>query len=85
MRELKLESNKLKLTMESGVEMLSFPTVKQRKMLAIEIKKADEDEELLTDALQDYLLELGMKRESFDGLEVAHLNQIIGEFNAVPK
>ncbi len=82
MRELKLEKTELKLTIGSEVYNLAFPSVKERKDLAVKLEKNEGDEIAIT---QEFLAKMGLPTEVSDNFEIVHMRQVLEEFNRSPK
>ncbi len=83
MREIRIETNKLKLNLPDGEEILSFPSLKQRRVFDADLKKSDDDGKI--DVFKDFLCGLGMTENTFDMLEMGHMQDILEEFNKSPK
>jgi hypothetical protein len=70
---LKFETRVLQFEFNGEVQRINYPTVKRIKELN-ELQKKETDEVV---ALEKFLLDLGMKQEVFDKLEVGAMNTIV--------
>lgn len=70
-----LEFNKrvLQFKFDGEVQQLAYPTVKQIK----ELQELQEKEKNEVVVLEKFLIDLGMKKEVFDQLEVSSVNKIV--------
>lgn len=70
---LEFKKRVLQFKYDGEVQQLSYPTVKQIKELQ-ELQKKEESEIAV---LEKFLLDLGMKQEIYDQLEVGSVNTIV--------